>query len=202
MLPRVIGLTGPTAGGKDLVAKQLKDKGYKVAVLSDRIREEMQLRGMPQEKFYDTKALQDLGDEMRTKYGNDVLLLRTLEKYYRDGKMLVINGIRHPDEIVSLTSFIDDSFVIAVIADRNTRAERARRRKRGGTSETDEEFEEHDVREFSGRRGSGEIQLQRCIELANVILENNGSKKELGVELKAVLSMISPEGYSIGPERD
>lgn len=196
-LPEVIGLTGPSSGGKAEVAKLLVKRGYKYTSISDRIREEARKRGLPAD---DTKVLQDLGDEGRRIYDHNVWMLRTLDRDYKRGQKLVIDSIRHPAEIDALRLSAQEVFIIGIDADREKRLERALKRARGGLK-SEEEFIKLDEREFSGKEGSHEIQLDKCLELADHLIVNNGSKKELEAELERTLVNRRVEGAILGPER-
>lgn len=197
MLPEVIGLTGPSVGGKAQAAKLLIKKGYEVTSLSDILREELRKRGIPED---DRKALQDLGDEWRAKYGHNVLALRALDRHYKEGKKLAIDSIRHPAEIDAIRVFTREAFIIGLDAPVDIRAKRATKRKRGGI-ESEEEFKKLDKREFEGKEGSNEIQLGACLELADVVIMNRGTKKELEAKLERALLNRNPEGAILGPER-
>lgn len=64
-----MALTGPSAGGKGTVAEMLKEKDYVYFSCSDVLREVAEKRGWD----IGRETLQNLGDELREKYGNDIL---------------------------------------------------------------------------------------------------------------------------------
>lgn len=199
MLPKVIGLTGPSSGGKDTVAKLLEKKGFKVAILSDKIQEEGKRRG---EKVpLGREQLQDLGNELRREYGDNVLALRVLNDDYNEGVPLVIDGLRNPAEIDAIRMFAKNVLIIGIRADVGKRAEWAMLRSREGEALTEEEFKRLDKREFSERSG-GEMQLQVCWDMADIKIENNGTLKDLERKLETYLSRLNPEGAILGPERE
>lgn len=99
-----------------------------------------------------------------------------------------------------------DAVVIGVDAPRETRLrwylDRAKERGEDGT--TPEEFTLHDNRDFGiNEPGLGQ-QVGMCLEMADIVLMNNGSKKELFVEcdrfLKETLDFDS-ELHPNHPER-
>jgi dephospho-CoA kinase len=198
MLPKVIGLTGPSSGGKDTIAELLKKKGYKVAILSDKIQEEGRKRG--KKVPLGREELQDLGNELRRKHGDNVLALRVLSDDYKEGVPLVIDGLRNPAEIDVIRMFAKDVLIIGIRADIEKRAEWAMLRGREGEALTQEEFRRLDKREFS-EKGSGAMQLQVCWDMADIKIENNGTLKDLEIELENALSRRNPEGAILGPER-
>ena len=92
----VIGLVGPTSSGKGTVAQMFRERGYEYYSLSDMIREEAVRRGLDLKV---TRILQDLGDELRQKFGEAVLAERTVRKInMSEGRKIVIDSIRHPAE--------------------------------------------------------------------------------------------------------
>ncbi|MEK6892597.1 MAG: hypothetical protein AABX07_00155 [Nanoarchaeota archaeon] len=93
----IIGLTGPIASGKSLLAEMLEDRRFIRLTLSEEVREEARRKGL----LIERKALQNLGNEMRVKYGNGYWAKRLLAKTEK-GKNYVIVGIRNPGEIEEL----------------------------------------------------------------------------------------------------
>jgi len=72
----IIGLTGPIAGGKGVVADYLKEKGFFYSSTSDRVREELRRRKIEIIR----EGLQKVADELRKKFGPEVLASRTYKK--------------------------------------------------------------------------------------------------------------------------
>lgn len=107
----IIGVTGTKASGKGEVAELFKGKGFIYLSLSDRVREEAMGRGLLN---YTIKELQDIGNELREKFGNGVLVSRTL-KMMEKSRNYVIDGIRNLGEIKELRKE-KDFFLIAVDA--------------------------------------------------------------------------------------
>lgn len=93
----LIGLTGPIASGKSVLADMLVQQGFIRLTLSEEVREECKKRGLPLER----SILQDLGNEMRQKHGNGYWARRLLAKL-APGKNHVIEGIRNPGEVEEL----------------------------------------------------------------------------------------------------
>jgi len=72
-----IGVVGQIAAGKEVLAEYLiKKYGFSTFSLSTVLHRELAKRG---ETSFTRKTLQDVGDEMRKKYGDDVLAKRTIE---------------------------------------------------------------------------------------------------------------------------
>ena len=94
----VIGLVGPMASGKGVVADYLKAQGFAFESLSDRIREDMKARNIPLTR----ENLQNYGNYLREAYGNAVLAQRTVDLLSDSGHNVCIDSIRNPGELLFL----------------------------------------------------------------------------------------------------
>ena len=90
----IIGVTGPIASGKSEVGKILKKLGFPKISLSNFVRDEAKKRGLEIER----KVLQDLGNELREKYGVGVLAEMALKKMECEDYW-VVEGIRNKGEV-------------------------------------------------------------------------------------------------------
>src|SRR5215813_2010764 len=90
----LIGLTGRNAAGKGEVAQYLEKKSFYYYSLSDAIRDEIRSRGLEPNH----ELLIRVGNELRQKYGADVLAERVLAKV-EDDKHYIIDSIRNPAEV-------------------------------------------------------------------------------------------------------
>jgi dephospho-CoA kinase len=166
----VIGLVGPIASGKGVVADLLRERGFFYLSLSDRVREEAKRRGVPEER----ETLQNIGNELRLREGNDVLARRTADIIGTvSSSNVVIDGIRNPAEIEYLRERFE-ARIIGVIASADVRFQLMQRRKRPSDPETREVFDRLEQRD----RGVGEEdhgqQVEACLNLADVTVENPG----------------------------
>jgi dephospho-CoA kinase len=93
--PRLIGLTGTNGAGKGEAAAYFVSKGYAFFSLSDVIREELERRG--EEATRDN--LIRTGNELRERFGPDVLARRTMDKVRGPA---VIDSIRNTREVAYL----------------------------------------------------------------------------------------------------
>ena len=177
-----IGLTGPIAGGKGEVVKILIDKGFKHTSLSDRIRESLAGQGTEVTRT----SMQNEGDRLRLEFGNSVLAARTLELLEGEERGVVIDSIRHPDEVLALKE--RKVVMIGVTADQRTRFDRVRSRDRGGDPLTFDEFKSADDREIEG--DDHRINLGGCLELADCVIENEGTIDELAEKVNGVLENL------------
>ncbi len=125
---RVIGIVGPIASGKGIVAKELKAHGYCVYSLSDRIREELKTRGLEETRI----NLRRTANDLRKKFGPDVLAKRTIEKIESDGcDRIVVEAIRNTNEAAYLKQHLG-ARIIGVDAPREFRYKYMQARNRPG----------------------------------------------------------------------
>src|SRR6516164_3623290 len=89
----LIGLTGRNAAGKGEVARYLQKKSFYYYSLSDAIRDEIRGRGEEPTR----ERLIIVGNELRQRYGSNVLAERILAKI-EDDKHYVIDSSRNPAE--------------------------------------------------------------------------------------------------------
>ncbi|MBI4015230.1 MAG: AAA family ATPase [Candidatus Aenigmarchaeota archaeon] len=115
-----VGLVGRIGCGKDAVAIYLKEKyGFVVIRFSDIIREELEREG----KDKNRENLQAMGEEMRKRFGGDVLAKRALE---RAKERAVFNGIRSIEEAEALKA--KGAKIIYIDCNAKTRFERVSKR--------------------------------------------------------------------------
>ncbi len=115
-----IGLVGRIGCGKDAIASYLKERyGFVVVRFSDIIREELESRGKEKSR----ENLQSMGEEMRGRFGGDILAKRALE---RAKGRAVFNGIRSIAEAETLKAA--GAKIIYVDCNAKTRFERVSKR--------------------------------------------------------------------------
>lgn len=181
----VIGLTGPISGGKGVVADILKEKGFFYSSTSDRIREEIRERGQEVTR----ERLQDVADELRAKFGPEVLALRTWNLVTNQPKNAIIDSIRNELEVDFLKG--KPGFVlIGVTAPRKLRFERAKARNKEKEPLTWEAFVRVDERDFDSNLGKVGRNIPACLKKVDFLIENTGTLAELKEEVKKVLTKI------------
>jgi dephospho-CoA kinase len=167
--PALVGLTGTNGAGKGEAAAYLGRKGYSYLSLSDVLREELAARGLAASR----DNLIAVGNELRARFGADVLARRTMDKVRGPA---VIDSIRNPREVECLRR--QEGFIlIAVDAPIEVRFARTRARGRDESAATLEEFRAKEEIEMAGSE-TGQ-QLARCIELADRRVVNDGTLEEL-----------------------
>ena len=180
----IIGITSLIGGGKEEATKRISEKlGIPSCSHSDFLRNELKKQG----KEITRKSLQDLGNELRAKYGNDYITLQLIESN-KDKKSYIAESIRNPDEVNALKKFAD-FILIAVIADQRLRFERVMTRQREEGAKTFEEFKKVDEREHNDLSLGG-MRILECIKMADFIIYNNGSLEELYAQLDELIEQI------------
>ncbi len=177
--PPLIGLTGTNGAGKGEAAKHLMSLGYAYLSLSDILREELAARGEPATR----DNLIRVGNELRARFGPDILALRTLKKL-RPGGRAVIDSIRNAREVDALRR--QPGFVlVAIDAPAEVRFARVKARGRDESAATLEEFLAKEDEERRG--GEAAQQLEACLALADIRVENAGSLEDLHRRLEEAL---------------
>ena len=176
--PRLIGLTGTNGAGKGEAAAYFKAKGYACFSLSDVIREELGERGEPVSR----DSLIRAGNELRGRFGPDVLARRTLAKV-GDGERAVIDSIRNVHEIAFLRR--QGGFVLlAVDAPVAVRFARVAVRGRDESAADLEAFRNKEDEERAG--GAAAQQLEACMAAADLLVVNDGTIAEFHAKLEEV----------------
>jgi dephospho-CoA kinase len=186
----ILGLTGKNAAGKGELASYLKSKGFVYFSLSDALRDEATKRGLDHSR----DTLIRLGTEMREKHGNGILAEKINEKISKlknQGKTnFVVDSIRNPGEIEELRKNVG-FILIAVHTDAKIRFERLMKRGRAGDAQTFKEFMEHEKKE-NNDEGAGQ-QLDKCIEMADKIINSNGTIEEANKYLDHYLDSLNKQ---------
>jgi len=167
--PALIGLTGTNGAGKGEAAAYLRNKGYACLSLSDALREELAARGLPASR----DNLIAVGNELRARFGADVLARRTMAKVLGP---TIIDSIRNPREVEYLRRR-EDFILIALDAPIELRFARTKARGRDESAATLEEFRGKEEIEMAGSE-TGQ-QLARVMAMADRSITNDGTLEEL-----------------------
>lgn len=170
----IIGVTGPFGSGKSTAAKFFESKGFSKITLSFFLEEEARKRGV---KRITRKVLQDLGNELRGKYGKGILIKKTFQ-YLKENKIdrAVIDGIRNFGELEELNKGSKKFILVAILANRRIRFERLKKLEIREKL-TPPLFRKLDTRDLGiGEKTTG-LQGAYCISVADIFLTNNKNKK-------------------------
>ena len=174
---KLIGLTGTNGSGKGEAAAYFQKREYRYFSLSDLIRDELRKRG----KAPTRNNLIKMGNELRDKFGPDILA-RLVMKKVKD--KAVIDSIRNPNEVEYLRK--QKSFILlAVDAPVELRYKRAKKRGRKESASNLQQFIEKEKEEMTERE-KGQ-QLQKCMDMADLVIINDGSLEDLYRKLEAIL---------------
>jgi dephospho-CoA kinase len=179
----IIGITGPMASGKGEAVKILEAEGFRHMTLSDGLRREATERGLSHTR----ENLQNLGNEMRKKFGAGALAKKVLEEIQKSGyKNWVIDGIRNPAEIAELKK-IKDTTVVGIHADREVLIQRILSRKREGDSVARPEIEKLLDRELGVGEPEDGQQVGKCMRMVDHLIVNEGAMKEFEAKILAIV---------------
>lgn len=183
MSQQIIGLVGPIASGKGTVLKILENKGFFSSSTSDRIREELKKRNLEVTR----QNLTSVSNEVREKYGNDILARRTSEIIDKqNNNKIVIDAIRNPDEV----KFLKNKYNMKLLAITAPQEKRYELFKKRGTNtngiNTWEEFKTLDDNEIGGKLGQHAQRVSDCMKMADITIENNGSLEDLKAKIENI----------------
>ncbi|RLJ01388.1 MAG: hypothetical protein DRP10_04205 [Candidatus Aenigmatarchaeota archaeon] len=179
----IIGITGKNGSGKTEVANYLKLKGFEYISLSDILREEAKKRNIRENR----ENLRNLGNELRKKFGPGILAELALKKIKPD-KNYCVDSIRNPNEIAELRK-IKNFLLIGIKAKIELRYKRVLDRGRIGDNISFEKFKELEEKENS--KEEEKQQLDKCLKIADKIIENNGTIEELHRKIDKILSSLT-----------
>ncbi|GAB4219487.1 MAG: dephospho-CoA kinase [Candidatus Microgenomates bacterium] len=185
----LIGIVGQIACGKGVLKDYLiNDFGFSSFSLSSVVHEEAKKRGL---KEVTRKILQDIGNDLRKKYGRDVLAKRALEiiKTSKNSRW-VIEGIRNTAE-VELLKKQKNFTLIGIKSTRSLRFKRLLKRAKPWDPKTWEEFLKVDRRDLGKGEGSSGQQVGKCLAYCDYVLTNNKDIKSFEEKVKKILNKIS-----------
>jgi len=186
---KVVGLTGTIASGRSLVKDSLTKRFHCDYVsLSTLIMEEsLKKKRIPVDKF----NKQNLGNELRQRYGSDALVKTAWNFMQKKKEVLIIDSIRNPGEIEFLRKNLGrDAIIIGVDAPREMRWERVAKRNRATDPKTAEDFAKVDDRDQGANEPDYGQQVRKCIEMADYVLMNDGSVEDFAKKCDEVVAKI------------
>ena len=162
---KVIGLAGRIGSGKTVAAKYLSERYRgKQKRFSKILMDILDILYLPNTR----KNLQKLGYSLRKELGNDVIVNAFKKNLETEKNLVIIDGIRYPNEVEMLRSF-KENILIYIYASSNIRYKRCK--KRGDKDRPDMSYEEF-VRADSAET---EKYLDNIMEDADYVIDNSGS---------------------------
>ncbi len=184
MVKQVIGLVGLPGSGKNEVAKYLNEMGFEYFSLSDTLRNILSYLEMNHKR----KPLEDIGDILRENLGGEVLARGTklqIDKVVNQN--CVVDGIRNPAEIKFLRDQLGAK-IIGVTINSEKMFKNIKDRDRPGDPKSLEEFEKMVARELGVGESESGLQVEKCLEMADFVIENNGTVEDLRKDINKILT--------------
>ena len=181
----IIGITGTIGAGKGTIVDYLiSKKGFKHFSARELIVEEILKRGLDNNR--DNMVF--VANDLRSKYGSGYVADELYRRAYISGDNCVIESIRTVGEINSLKD--KGSFILlAVDAEPRTRFERILDRKSVTDNVSFDKFLEDEKREMESDDPNKQ-NLKQCIDMADFVIDNNGTLKELQSKIEEILKII------------
>lgn len=175
----IIGVTGNYASGKDTVAEILQEMNFFHISFSNILRAELKRR----DKETTRQNLIDVGNDLRERYGANVLARRAL-KSVQDGENYVFTSIRNPSAVEKLQKR-EDFILVNVVAPEKLRLRRLFERGRQTDPRTLEELRWREGSENSADPNAQ--QLNNVAKMAQVKIINDSSLEKLKIKVEKMV---------------
>lgn len=179
---QIIGITGTLGAGKGTIVDYLVNKkGFNHFSVRQYLIAEIEKQGFDVNR--DNMVI--TANDLRAKHSPSFIIEELYDQAKKKGGNAVIESIRTPGEINFLKK--QGSFLLmAVDADPKIRFERIKSRK-SSTDDVDfKTFVENEKREFTSGNPNKQ-NLKKCIEQADLVLNNNGTIENLYEQLESSL---------------
>lgn len=179
----IVGITGMPGSGKAAVKELVQKKGYHVVVMGDVVRAEAERRKVE-------PTPENLGwimVKLREDEGKSVVAKRCIPEIMgAGGKVIIIDGVRSPNEVEEFKKQLPNFTLVAIHASPETRFKRLFQRQRSDDPRTWRTFIERDLRELS-------VGLGDVIATADFMIVNEGTKEQLEQKLRKIMEELESE---------
>ena len=179
---KIIAFTGMPFSGKTEAVKIANNMNIDVIRMGDIVWEEVKKKGLE----LNDKNVGFIANQMREEFGQNIWAIKTIEKIKSNYKnsTIIIDGIRNFNEIKTFKRNLTNDFtLIAIISTDENRHKRALNRGRKDDSKILNEIKKRDEREISWG-------IKDAIKLADYIISNNGSIKDLNYKIKEIIKNL------------
>ncbi len=175
----IVGITGTLGAGKGTIVDYLVGKmGFKHFSVRQFLIEEIEKQGLPVNR----DSMTNVANKLRANHSPSYIIEQLYKKAVENGGNAIIESIRTPGEVEFLKKQ-GKFYLIAVDADPQIRYGRITLRASETDNITFETFLANEKREFT-TADPNKQNLSRCIQLADIVLQNNGNLDELHKQLK------------------
>ncbi len=182
---KIVGITGTIGAGKGTIVDYLvKEKGFMHYSVRSYLIEEIKKRGLPVNRDSMTKVANDL----RAKHSPSYIIEQLYNTSINRGGNAIIESIRTPGEVEFLKRQ-GNFYLIAVDADSKIRYKRISKRASSTDGISYDVFLANEKRELS-TTDPNKQNLSSCINMADIVFNNNGSMDELNFQLESQLQVI------------
>jgi dephospho-CoA kinase len=192
----IIGITGTNGSGKGTAVEYLRKRlSFNYYSVREFLTKEIKKRKLPVNR----DSMRVVANELREKFGPSYVTDQLLEKALKRGGSAIIESIRNPGEIKSMrTIAVDRSksrkkpiHFILLAVDATTENRYKRIEKRGSTTDS-VTFEKFQTQDHAEATSTSEFKqnLFACRDMADLVLENNGSKYQLEQKINQFISTI------------
>lgn len=200
-----IGLTGLPSSGKGefvtILKKMLNDKNiiFTYYSLSNELRKEARKRGLTIKR----DVLHNLGNEIRSQHGNGILSLKLCKKISKeltqvvntDRMVIIIDGIRNPEEVLVFRKEFGDSF--SLIAIKVPIVEVLKRLSNRSRQDENTKVLKHKnaafqmvIRESGEGEPSHGININECMTMAEYAIDNSMNREHLTQQVEELYESL------------
>jgi len=181
----VLGVTGLPLSGKTTFAEIAEDHGFERFRMGNALLAEMEKRGID----VTNRSVREFATDMREKEGNEAiadLCVPHIQEKIENGRKVVIDGIRSPEEIERFRdAFGTDILFNCIHSSRQKRFERSKKRERKDDDlETIDDLKWRDEKELSWG-------LDEAMDRADFLIRNEGSLQSFKDDANYLLDRLS-----------